>query len=195
VSYDDFCAGVDLLFRKEDFMQIKKAITTDAVTISEIHALSWKAAYQGIVPQQYLDKLKEGFWVSAFESWIPSGAVIAEILYADEAPVGCVAYGKSRDKKLPDSGEIVSLYVLPAYFRRGYGKILLRHALSALKEFGFSSVYLWVLDENARARRFYEKNGFICTQDDCFVEIMQRQLTERRYRYDLTADSAKTQDI
>jgi RimJ/RimL family protein N-acetyltransferase len=34
-----------------------------------------------------------------------------------------------------------------------------------LSMLGFNHVLLWVLDENRRARRFYEKNGFIPTDE------------------------------
>ena len=51
-------------------MEIRKATIDDVKAISRIHALSWKSAYKGIVPQAYLDELKEDFWVQAFEAWI-----------------------------------------------------------------------------------------------------------------------------
>lgn len=48
-------------------MEIRKATIDDVKEMNRIHVLSWKAAYKGIVPQNYLDELKEDFWVSAFE--------------------------------------------------------------------------------------------------------------------------------
>ena len=56
-------------------------------------------------------------------------------------------------------GEVVSLYLLPAYYRKGYGRELLESVRDALLEH-YEGVYLWVLRENARARAFYEKLGF-----------------------------------
>lgn len=52
------------------YMEIRKATIDDVKDISRIHALSWKSAYKGIVPQTYLDELKEDFWVPVFEAWI-----------------------------------------------------------------------------------------------------------------------------
>ena len=37
-------------------MEIREATPKDVKDISRIHALSWKSAYKGIVPQAYLDK-------------------------------------------------------------------------------------------------------------------------------------------
>jgi len=164
-------------------MEIRKATPNDVKDISRIHALSWKSAYKGIVPQAYLDELKEDFWVSAFEAWIKDNVLTAQLIVEDGSSVGCVAYGKSRDKCLPDWGEIVSIYLLPEYFSKGYGNKLLESALSDLKQSDYQSVYLWVLKENQRARHFYEKNKFQCNKDECVCEIMGKQLTDIRYIY------------
>jgi len=49
-----------LMFKMEESpMEIRTATLDDVPDISRIHALSWKAAYKGIVPQAYLDGLKE----------------------------------------------------------------------------------------------------------------------------------------
>lgn len=49
-------------------VKIIKASTKDSEIISKLHALSWKTAYKGIVPQEYLDELKYDFWVDALLS-------------------------------------------------------------------------------------------------------------------------------
>jgi len=164
-------------------MQIRKATLDDVNNISRIHALSWKSAYKGIIPQSYLDELREDFWVPAFTTWINENVLTAQLIFENGSPVGCVAYGKSRDNSLPDWGEIVSIYLLPEYFGKGYGAKLLETALLDLKKAGYYNIYLWVLKENQRARRFYEKNKFQCSNDKCTIEIMGQKLTELRYIY------------
>lgn len=164
-------------------MEIREATIDDVKYISRIHALSWKEAYRGIVPQAYLDELKEDFWVPAFTGWIKGNALAAQLIYDRGSPVGCIAYGKSRDEALHDWGEIVSLYLLKEYFGKGYGSGLFASALQDLRQSGYKSIYLWVLKENERARRFYERNGFQCSTDECIFEIMGKQLTDVRYIY------------
>jgi hypothetical protein len=69
------------LFRKEVVkmsVKIIKASTKDSEIISKLHALSWKTAYKGIVPQEYLDELKYDFWVDAFQNWI-SNNILREL--------------------------------------------------------------------------------------------------------------------
>ena len=105
------------------------------------------------------------------------------MIFENGSSVGCVAYGKSRDKSLPYWGEIVSIYLLPEYFGRGYGNKLLENALLDLKKYGYQNIYLWVLKENQRARHFYEKNKLQCNKDECTCEIMGKELTDIRYIY------------
>ena len=53
--------------------------------------------------------------------------------------------------------EIVAIHSLPESWGTGLGRALL---IEAFKQIGDRRVYLWAFQENARARRFYEKHGF-----------------------------------
>lgn len=97
-------------------MEIRKATINDITDISRIHALTWKAAYQGLVPQQYLDDLKEENWIGIFTESISKHLFTVQLIFDGEKPVGCISYGKSRENELPGWGEIVSLYLLPQYW-------------------------------------------------------------------------------
>lgn len=164
-------------------MEIRKGTLDDVKDISRIYALSWKSAYKGIVPQAYLDELKEDFWIPAFSAWLKKDIISVQLILDNGITVGCIAYGKSRDKSLPNWGEIVSIYLLPEYFGKRYGDKLLKCALSDLEKSGYRNIYLWVLKENQRARSFYEKNRFQCYNDECICKIMGKKLTDIRYVY------------
>ncbi|WP_434297673.1 GNAT family N-acetyltransferase [Clostridium sporogenes] len=166
-------------------IEIKDAKLQDAETISNIYALGWKSAYKGIVPQKYLDQLQNNFWVDAFKNWIGNNLFKVKEIYEDSISVGCIVYGKARDEMLTKCGEIVSIYIHPDYFRKGYGQKLLDFALADMKKDNYKNIYLWVLKENKNAQLFYEKNGFQCNQDEYNFEIMGKQLTDIRYVIDL----------
>ena len=53
----------------------------------------------------------------------------------------------------------LALYVLADYYGKGVGRKLMDAGLEHIKR--FSQVCLWVLKENRRAIRFYEKCGFL----------------------------------
>src|SRR5215831_1657889 len=59
-----------------------------------------------------------------------------------------------------DVGELYALYLLPAWWSAGVGRALMTSVLDTLRSHRYRRVVLWVLADNARARRFYERAGF-----------------------------------
>lgn len=57
--------------------------------------------------------------------------------------------------------------------------------LDGLAALGYDGAFLWVLEGNAHARRFYEKAGFTLTADVLEDEIGGRRLREVRYAIEL----------
>lgn len=60
-----------------------------------------------------------------------------------------------------DSLEIERIYVLHAYHGKKVGQLLYARAVELAAQLGKTSVWLGVWEENPRAIRFYEKNGFV----------------------------------
>jgi len=162
-------------------IKIRSAGAEDAHEISRIYALSWKTGYRGMIPQDYLDALSEDYWTPKFQKWLSEGTLKAEILFEGNVPVGAIAFGKSREKELPDWGEVVSLYLRPEVFRRGYGTKLMEEAFRFFRENGYRDCYLWVLRENERAQAFYRSLGFTMTPDTVSYNIAGKQIVNRRY--------------
>ena len=136
-------------------MEIRPLRETDSrLEIGRIYEVSWKFVYQGVIPQAYLNGIPAGLWTQALDG--RDSLVLTE----RGAPAGTACVCPSRWPDWPDFGEVVSLYLLPEYMGRGYGGPLLEAAVKMLAEQGFQNVLLWVLEENRRARRFYEKHGF-----------------------------------
>ena len=151
----------------------------DKNAISRIYEKSWKCAYRGMIPQEYLDSIPEGRWAEKVDNPEWSTMVCIE----NGEYIGTSSFCRSRFEQFPDSGELISIYFLPEYMGKGYGGKLLNIVMEELKKQGFSEVFLWVLEENHRARKFYEKYGFECTHDyleDC---IGGKNLREVRYVY------------
>lgn len=161
-------------------LNLREATMEDAALISRIIACSWRGTYQELIDPVYLARLPEGYWMPSMRSWLGSGRMYGFLAELDGLPVGCVIYGRGRDEKLGDWGEIVSLYILPEVLGRGIGSLLLRSALSALREDGFDRVYLWAIRGNARAERFYRKQGFTPTNDQVHYRIGSRDVCDVR---------------
>lgn len=161
--------------------ELREATAADAAIISRIIATSWRSAYQGLIDDAYLARLPEEYWLPSMRTWLDSGRMYGLIAEEKGLPVGCVIFGRGRDAGFDDCGEIVSLYVLPEVMGQGIGSKLLTAAINALQEDGFDRVYLWAIQGNERADRFYIKHGFRQTEDRVQYKIGLQDVADIRY--------------
>ena len=159
-------------------MEIRPLRETDSrLEVSRIYEESWKTAYRDIVPQAYLDGIPAGHWAEALDRAGWDTLVLTE----GERLIGTSSVCASRWPDWAGFGEVVSLYLLPEFMGRGCGKALLAAAVNRLAGQGFQEVLLWVLEENRRARRFYERAGFAAPGDFLVDEIGGKPLREVLY--------------
>lgn len=151
----------------------------DRGMVSKVYEESWKSAYRGIIPQEYLDSIPEGRWAPGLDH--PGRNTL--VCLDNGKIVGTSSFCKSRFEQFQGWGEIISIYLLPDYIGKGYGKILMEAALSELKRQGYENVFLWVLEENNRARNFYEQYGFLPAGEFLEHTIGGKGLREVRYVY------------
>lgn len=147
--------------------------------VSHVYEESWKIAYHGIVPQLYLDSIPKGRWAE----WIDTNEKQTLIQLDDDSIIGTATCAKARLNIMEGYGEIISLYLLPEYWGKGYGKQLMTAAIQNLYQMGYEKILLWVLEENLRARRFYEKYGFQKTDSVLQDNIGGRPLREVQYTW------------
>lgn len=153
----------------------------DRLAVSRIYAESWRHAYKGIVPQSFLDGLSE----DNCGKNIDMEGRYNLVAVADGKLVGTSSYCRSRFPEYAEYGEIISIYFLPEYMGKGYGKKLLAAAVERLAEMGHRDVFLWVLEENHGARAFYERCGFFPSGERMTSEIGGKTLAELQYCYNL----------
>lgn len=162
-------------------MNIEKITKDTAVQASYIYAMSWKTGYKGIVPQEYLDDLSLERWADKLGN---TGHVCfrEDYILSDKGKyVASSSICAARDERYRGWGEIMSVYVLPEEFRKGYGTALFSYVFNRLLENGYPKVYLWVLEENDRAKRFYESMGFRANGERIYQDIGGKELAEVRY--------------
>ena len=151
----------------------------DLLAVSRVYEESWKAAYRDILPDVYLDSLPAGRWVP----YLRQAAGRSLVLIENGRVVGTSSYGPSRAPALAGWGEIISLYLLPDVWGQGYGGQLLTATVRQLKRAGYRSLFLWVLEENRRARAFYERMGFTPCPVHREESIGGRRVRQVQYRY------------
>ena len=161
---------------------IRYANTADIDTLANVHAQSLRAAYKDIIPYGILDndfsveRRRAGF-TRELDKKRPFNA----IAFDDENPIGLLSFGDSRyidvDK---ETTELWRIYLLPKYWGKDCGEELFNWGINEIKTRGFKKVILWVLEENLRARRFYEKNGFF-HNGQRMEEEMGKKISELLY--------------
>ncbi|MEV5378615.1 GNAT family N-acetyltransferase [Streptomyces nondiastaticus] len=167
-------------------VHVREMDGADIEAVSTIRVRGWQAAYAGIVPQTYLDAMTvEGDAGQRRQLFSQPRRKSRDLLaLGDRGPVGWICFGPYRSEMsgLGRVGEVYALYVSPGLIGQGIGRRLLGEAHARMKSQGFESSALWVLCDNQRARRFYERAGYQAdgaTQDDVYDEIT---LTELRYQ-------------
>ncbi|MES2990507.1 MAG: GNAT family N-acetyltransferase [Pseudomonadota bacterium] len=142
-------------------MLIGPATAEDARAIAQIQVDAWRAAYVGIVPDEYLAAMSVDERETTWREAIAAGRPELLVARRDDRVIGWVSFGASRAKDAPpEVGELWAIYLDPQHIATGTGRALWAATRARLAERGFTSVILWVLTGNARAIRFYEKAGF-----------------------------------
>lgn len=163
-------------------IEFVQATHNDSLAVGTILSSSWKAAYEGILPDEFLQSLsgeKRGQRFSKDLSRHPDLAYY--LLLKDKTAIGVCALHPSRDIDLNKTIEIGVFYLLPDHWGTGAGRIMFDKAFQLITtEATYNSISLWVLAQNSRARKFYEKLGF--KHDGTIKEINRGVLlTELRY--------------
>lgn len=143
-------------------IEIRQATDADIPAIAHIVNEAWKSAYAGIIPQSYLDGLREEDKVFRLrEGFTRVQHMRYYVLCENGAPVGAASLHPARETDLPNTAEFSFFYLLPAVWRRGYGTQLLARLKREAAVQGYANLCCWVLEENKRAVAFYESQGML----------------------------------
>lgn len=142
-------------------MEIRPAVTGDAMDVARVHVKSWQAGYCGLLPDAYLDALRPedrapGYDFTHADPAVPYTLVATE---ADEV-LGFATTMPSRDGSLANYGELGALYVAPDHWRKGIGTMLIAAAYKRLIQNGYRDALLWLLAGNTQTEHFYQENGW-----------------------------------
>ena len=176
-----------------DALTIRPAAPNDAQEVARIRVLGWRFAYQGLVPQGYLDSLNVAEdtermhgYLSQLPQNLPPNKSAPGLNSGDSgkrsfmlAPRGDAVLGfchfsaapnnADRPERATPGGEMVgrlhSLYIDPGALGQGIGHTLMSQALSTFTAWGCKRAHLWVLEGNSRAISFYERQGWQLTGD------------------------------
>jgi ribosomal protein S18 acetylase RimI-like enzyme len=129
----------------------------DTHFILDIFKKNWYwlvSEYSDFSPEYMLHNLKK--------SPEQTGNVIIKVLYKGKEPVGFVTYLKENFYRC----QVLFLAVREEFRSKGYGKILLQHAVNDLRSQHCTKIWLVTRTTNHAAMKVYRDSGFVETNRD-----------------------------
>ena len=147
-------------------INIRKVKSGDAKALAYIQTESWKKAFNTILSKEDLERYSNIDKATEMYSMLLNEDIgNGFILSIDNVP-HCIAYwDKTRDEGMEGYSELICIHSLCSNWGKGYGSMMMNHVLNEIKKAGFHKVMLWVFERNTRARSFYEKYGFVLTEE------------------------------
>ena len=145
-------------------ISLREAELADLAPLLEVAQTSFVQAFtEGNKPENVQAYLSQAFTLIQLEKEWRNPASTFLLASLEGKLVGYTKVNLAAaqtDVQDPESLEVARLYTLEEVWGKGVGQFLLDAALGFAKEKGMSYVWLGVWEHNARAIRFYEKNGF-----------------------------------
>ena len=145
-------------------MSIRKADTNDAALLFSVCRQSYIESFADHWNEGglawYLDRV---YGLDVLERDLRSRRINYFIAYYDNVPAGFMKlkFNSPLTDKLDGKHlEIEKLYFLEKYQRKGLGQELISTARQLAKDLDIDVIWLGVIDSNASAISFYERNGF-----------------------------------
>jgi GNAT superfamily N-acetyltransferase len=144
-----------------------------------VHVDTWRAAYPGVIPREALDALDVDQRASRWERFTVAEGYAVFVAEREGSVVGFASAGACRE--LEDTGELFTIYVHPDSWGTGAGLGLMDAVVEWLAE-RWPEAVLWVAEDNPRARRFYERYGWVAETTRVDELLPGVHVPEVRYR-------------
>lgn len=165
---------------------IRRATIKDVQQLAKVNLDSWTEAYRHLLPDIELDALTPETLTETWHQHLTNSLSRSDTWVVTEFN-SVLAYSRfypsvDSDDDPEKVATIGSIYVLPDLWRKGLGGRLISVVLDAIKKYGFTEATLHVLAGNQRARRFYERGGWVLHPQNSISNIMEGSAPKLRYR-------------
>jgi ribosomal protein S18 acetylase RimI-like enzyme len=144
---------------------IRPALLKDVEAIARVHVATWRSAYRGVLPDDFLASLSEAHYADRWRRVIGDGSSSVQVVEQAEGIVGFASGGRERAGESGFAGELYAIYVLDGAQRQGHGRELVRAVAGALRAMQLEDMIVWVLRDNPPARQFYERLGGVYVRE------------------------------
>ena len=144
---------------------IRKATIQDVARIAEIIVFGKRVAYRPIFNNDVVS-FNELQVINLIEEYRSNPALVDNMLVYDDGIIKGVINRSFKDNDV----EICEFYVEPFFKGNGIGKQLIQQVILEARTNKRNKIFLWVIEDNLSARKFYENNGFIASGETCLIE-------------------------
>ncbi|WP_394699932.1 GNAT family N-acetyltransferase [uncultured Draconibacterium sp.] len=157
---------------KKQMMEIRKVNIQDIDELEEIGKLTFAETFSSENSEDNMKEyLEKGFSTDKLTAELTDPNAEFYFAQLDRKTIGYlkVNVGQSQTEiKDKNALEIERIYVLKEFHGKKVGQILYEKAIELAKEKNMEYVWLGVWEQNPRAIRFYEKNGFVAFDKHIF---------------------------
>ena len=128
--------------------------------VATAHLLAWQKTFKGILSKDLLSSLNIYEFLSNWKQHLENEKRKNFVVLNDKnIAIGFISFESAEENN--QWSEIIGIYIHPDYWDQGYGKALMKKAVTELKNARkYSKIILWTMTANVSARNFYEKAGF-----------------------------------
>ena len=144
---------------------IRTATIQDVPRIAEIIVFGKRVAYRPIFNNDVVS-FNELQVINLIEEYRSNPALVDNMLVYDDGIIKGVINRSFKDNAV----EICEFYVEPFFKGNGIGKQLIQQVILEARTNKRNKIFLWVIQDNLSARKFYENNGFIASGETCLIE-------------------------
>lgn len=163
-------------------IMVRRFDERDLLSVGWVHALSRRAAYDGLVPAEALARVTPQTQAEVWRERLSSGATLF-VAERDDEVVGFAALLET------DEGtELNAIHLLPEAVGTGLGSALMAAAVEEAGRQRRPTLHLFVLEGNERARTFYGRTGWHLDGPAGLHDIGGAQAAHVRYELDLGSD-------
>ncbi|MFT6810749.1 MAG: GNAT superfamily N-acetyltransferase [Saprospiraceae bacterium] len=141
-------------------MKFRLANKSDISNIAKLHADSWQMNYRGSFSDEYLENEVHGDRLEVWTERLNNPTDTQHVLLAEEHEMLMGFVCTFLDYHKEWGAYLDNLHVQPTAYGQGLGgQLLVKSAAYVAKYRSNSELYLWVLEKNLGAIRFYGRMG------------------------------------
>ena len=158
-------------------VMVRPVRDVDAEALGRVHATCWHETYDHLISKAALENVEPRRLAELWTHWASQGEgyrMVAALV--DGEIVGFAGSGPARGDQPPRDRELYFIYLLSAFQGTGIGQSLFEAVVDPVER-----LFLWVAEDNPRAHRFYQRNGFVLDGARHTEPFLGETLTEVRF--------------